>query len=238
MTNSDLIDALHSIDSSINYNRWLYKSIEQDLRCAERVLDVGSGIGSIGQYLGEDGAKEIILSDTCEKMLNSLNERFNHLSNYQVTKLDITGEELSSSVQLESVDAITCINVLEHIKEDTKALQNMRSLLRPSGRLLLIVPAVSWLYGSLDALAGHHRRYERKELNKKLNENGYIVEEQRFMNFFGIFTWYLAGKILKQNKFNNTTNRSLDKLVPFLEFIERYLRFPIGQSIITCCKKV
>ncbi|MBI4430272.1 MAG: class I SAM-dependent methyltransferase [Candidatus Omnitrophica bacterium] len=237
MATNDLIDTLYSIDSSTNYNRWLYKSIEQDLRCAKQVLDVGSGIGSIGQYLGEDGVKQVILSDHCEKMLDLLKLRFNHLSNYRIAKLDISEQHMCRSVPIESIDAITCINVLEHIKADAEALQNMRRLLSPGGRLLLIVPALSWLYGTLDKLGEHYRRYDREELNEKLNKSGFVVEKQRCINFFGIFTWYLAGKILKQNNFNKGANRLLDKFIPFLEFIERYWRFPIGQSIVTCCKK-
>ena len=237
MTTSDLLDALYSIDSSTNYNRWLYKTIEQDLQGARQVLDVGSGIGSIGQYLGEDRAKQIILSDNCEKMLHLLKMRFGHLSNYQIIKLNIM-EDMCRPVPFKSVDAITCINVLEHIKADAKALENMRQLLRPGGKLLLIVPALSWLYGTLDQLAGHYRRYERVELNRKLEKCGLAIKKQRCINFFGMFTWYLAGKVLRQNRFSDKTNQFLDKLVPFLEWIEQWWRFPIGQSIVTCCQKV
>lgn len=238
MGTNELMEALQSVDLSTNYNRWLYKSIERNIQNAGCVLDVGSGIGSIGRYLGEDGIKQVILSDNCEEMIDLLKSRFRHLLNYQVVKLDIVGEDVRDSALCGKVDAITCINVLEHINEDAKALKNMSLLLRPGGKLLLIVPALGRLYGTLDKLAGHYRRYERGEFNKQLGNSGFVIKEQRFMNFFGIFTWYVAGRMLKQAKFNDKTNRALDKIVPFLEIIDRYLRFPMGQSIVTCCQKV
>src|SRR5579864_7842998 len=43
----------------------------------------------------------------------------------------------------QSFDLITSISVIEHIREDTEAIRNIWSLLKPGGRLLLSVPCVS-----------------------------------------------------------------------------------------------
>ena len=50
--------------------------------------------------------------------------------------------------------------VLEHIDDDALALKQWREYLRPSGWLLLSVPAHQDQYGAADELVGHYRRYD------------------------------------------------------------------------------
>ena len=42
-----------------------------------------------------------------------------------------------------SFDLVTCISVLEHIPDDTKAIESMWAALRPGGRLLLTLPCMA-----------------------------------------------------------------------------------------------
>ena len=51
--------------------------------------------------------------------------------------------------------------MLEHIPDDARALACIHRLLAPGGRLLLLVPAERYLYGTLDRALGHYRRYQR-----------------------------------------------------------------------------
>ncbi|MCX7809021.1 MAG: class I SAM-dependent methyltransferase, partial [Deltaproteobacteria bacterium] len=67
------------------------------------------------------------------------------------------------------VDTVVCINVLEHIQDDEKALAAVGASLDDHGRLLLLVPAHPWLYGSVDEGVGHCRRYTKNELIHKLS---------------------------------------------------------------------
>ena len=53
-------------------------------------------------------------------------------------------------------DTVICSNVLEHIEDDVRALRNIRTLLKPGGRLLLYVPATPRLYCAIDRHVGHH----------------------------------------------------------------------------------
>ena len=59
-------------------------------------------------------------------------------------------------------DSCVCLNVLEHIEDDRRALENMASVLTPSGVIVLLVPASNALYGPIDRNLGHFRRYTRK----------------------------------------------------------------------------
>jgi predicted SAM-dependent methyltransferase len=66
--------------------------------------------------------------------------------------------------------------VLEHIEDDRAALSRVHDLLRPSGLLLLSVPAHESLFGPSDVFAGHYRRYDRAKLIALLEESRFGVQ--------------------------------------------------------------
>src|SRR5207302_1798418 len=61
-------------------------------------------------------------------------------------------------------DLIVCMNVLEHIEDDYRALRHMLSLLRPGGTLFLLVPSHDLLYSDFDRASGHYRRYSKARM--------------------------------------------------------------------------
>jgi hypothetical protein len=121
---------------------------------------------------------------------------------------------------------------LEHIEGDIGALRRMRDMLKPGGRVVILVPALSCLYGTLDACHGHQRRYTRETLKTKMQSAGFHIEAWRYMNIFGVLTWFLAGRVLKQRKFSEKACYQLDKIVPLLRGIERWFCLPWGQSLV------
>jgi SAM-dependent methyltransferase len=73
-------------------------------------------------------------------------------------------------------DLVGLFDVLEHVPEDDRLLQQIRGLLRPAGVLLITVPARKSLWSYFDEASGHCRRYELDELRRKLEQAGYQVE--------------------------------------------------------------
>jgi SAM-dependent methyltransferase len=57
---------------------------------------------------------------------------------------DITAprEEIAHRLPLTSFDLVLCMNVLEHLFEPVRALDNMLEVLRPGGYLVVVTPAV------------------------------------------------------------------------------------------------
>ena len=74
----------------------------------------------------------------------------------------------------------------------------MTAVLEPGGRLILIVPALARLYGTLDENLHHFRRYEKPELEQKIRDAGFVMEDCRFLNRPGILGWYVNGRILRR----------------------------------------
>lgn len=61
-------------------------------------------------------------------------------------------------------DVVCAFDVLEHIEDQNKAMQQWLRWLSPGGRLILSVPAHRHRWGAGDEWAGHWRRYDRQDL--------------------------------------------------------------------------
>ena len=62
------------------------------------------------------------------------------------------------------MDSILYIDVMEHIAEDRQEMAKAAEKLRPGGHLIVLAPALQWLFSPFDAAIGHHRRYSKKSL--------------------------------------------------------------------------
>jgi len=227
---STLFYALNIIQESRRYNQWICSFIEPYLSGV--VLDIGSGLGDIASLFIRPQVDEVILSDCDEGLVERLRERKFSLQKYHVVVLDITQDEAALQFNKKRVDTITCVNVLEHIENDLAVLKRFRDMLGPGGRAVILVPAMACLYGTLDSCHGHLRRYNKEALKVKMQLAGFDIEYSRYMNFFGVFTWFLAGRVLKQKKFSVKTCYQLDKIVPLLRWLEQWFSPPWGQSLV------
>jgi len=72
-------------------------------------------------------------------------------------------------------DLIGAFDVVEHIKSDSLAIENMAAALKDGGSLLLTVPQHQWLWSQADEYACHERRYSKKQLVDLVNGTGLDV---------------------------------------------------------------
>jgi SAM-dependent methyltransferase len=167
-----------------------------------------------------------------------LHERFDGQDNVRVLEGDILNRYVVQDLAAERLDTVVCVNVLEHIAEDVAALRSMNDLLQPGGRLIVFVPALPMLYGSLDAQVGHVRRYRRRELRDKVADVGFTVERCRFFNSVGAASWLVAGRVRRQQEIRANDVRIYDRVfVPVLARAERLIPPPVGQSLVIVGRK-
>ncbi len=79
-------------------------------------------------------------------------------------------------------DAVFLFDVLEHVDEESKALSEIRRVLRPGGKLLVTVPAFMFLFGLQDEVSEHKRRYRRRPLVDLLRRSGFQVDYASYFN--------------------------------------------------------
>lgn len=83
-----------------------------------------------------------------------------------------------------SVDLLTAFDVLEHLDDDMQALDEFKRILRPTGLLLVTVPAYRFLWSEHDEALMHRRRYTASELHVKLTRSNFRVLGRSYAVFF------------------------------------------------------
>lgn len=128
--------------------------------------------------------------------------------------------------------------MLEHIEDDLRALSQMHALLIPRGRLVLLVPAFQFLYGSVDRALGHYRRYTRKDLLPTIQRAGFFIERSFYMNVVGMAGWFWNNRIIKRTEESGKQIGVFDRYIaPLAEFTERLVPPPAGLSLIAVGRK-
>ena len=67
------------------------------------------------------------------------------------------------------------LDVLEHIKNDEEFIKQAKRLLKLNGFYLINVPAKMKLFDNDDIYYGHYRRYEKEDLIRLLENNGFEI---------------------------------------------------------------
>jgi SAM-dependent methyltransferase len=109
---------------------------------------------------------------------------------------------------------VVCLNVVEHVEDDLGALRNIRGALGPGGRAIILVPQDQEVYGTLDEVLGHYRRYSAAELRERMEAAGFEVERVFEFNRVTRPGWWLNGRVLKRRSFGRMQLRVFDALVP------------------------
>ena len=130
-------------------------------------------------------------------------------------------------------DAVVLMNVLEHIKDDHAVLAELKQYLAPGGRIVVLVPACQWAFGSTDARLGHYRRYSKAYARPLVAGLQLELEKMRYYNFVGLWGWWWNARCARRESQSDAQIRVFDGwIVPVLSRLERYLAPPVGQSLL------
>lgn len=139
------------------------------------MIEIGCGNGSVLQFLKSKGIN-IEGGDLFLEALQFCRKRVD-VPLYQLNALNtpfVDGQ----------YDVVGLFDVIEHINDDEAVLREMYRICKPDGRLILTVPANKWLWSYFDVSSCHKRRYSKKELYRKLQRAGFVVEKISFYVFF------------------------------------------------------
>ena len=131
------------------------------------------------------------------------------------------------------------MNVLEHIAKDIDELATARSTIKDDGTIVIFVPALPVLYGSMDAISSHYRRYRKKELLAVISAANMTAERIFYFDSIGIIPYWLSYKVLNKKTLGGSTVKLYDKLViPASLAFSRMTKNKIyGKNLIVIAKK-
>lgn len=225
------METLCAIDGLRRYNAWLWQRISPYV--GERVFEAGCGTGTFTRYLAS--RERVICADVDGHYVAIVRHRYAERPHISVEQADLSSPDWPAFSD-EGIDTVLCMNVLEHLPDDAYVLARFFEVLEPDGRLVILVPAHPWLYGTIDAAIGHHRRYEGEPLRELLGRCGFEVERVDYLNPLGIVGWFLNGRILKRTTVPDRQARLYDTLFPFLPK-RRILSLPWGLSLLAVARK-
>jgi glycosyltransferase involved in cell wall biosynthesis len=223
---------LTAVAKANRYNRYLLKKVQSFL--GQRVMEAGAGIGNLsGFFLNRE---RLLLVDYEPLYIARLNDRYGHLANTRVVQGDLTKASDFEQWRDERLDTIFCSNVVEHLEDDRAVLENFHDVLAPGGHCIVIVPAEPKLYTQVDAELGHHRRYTRDELVRKMEAAGFELAHALQFNRFGAIAWWISGNILRRRHLSPSQMIWFDRLLWFAKCFE-IVPFVPGMSLIVVGRK-
>ena len=223
-------DVLEDLIDARNYRRWLVGLALPYL--GDDPLEVGSGLGHYAAEWAAAGMPRFTASEADPSRLQALSERFAGDPAVRVRELAVPITETAAH------SAVVAYNVLEHVPDDVGALRAFGGLLRPGGRVVLVVPAFPSAMSEFDRAIGHQRRYRRRTLRAAAEAAGLQVEVLHHVNWVGLLAWYVHVKGLRTPPQGGFTLQVFDRvLVPVLWRLERRFPPPFGQSLFLVARR-
>ena len=222
-----------AIAEANRYTNWIVSQFTPYLGAS--TVEIGIGHGSYIDRLA-DGRRYAGLDIDPEAVAEAQRKYPSHT----FICADLSDAQFAQRVK-DRFDSVVCCNVLEHIAEDQPAVQSLAQLLTRDGHLLLFVPALPALYGDLDRLAGHYRRYTRQALVTLMDRAQLEILELRYFNPLGGVGWWL-NRALRHQSLNatavNTQIRTFDKWgVPISRMLDPLCRRVFGQSLLCIARR-
>jgi len=202
-----------------------------------RLLDVGSGTGANLKRLEKYGdATGVDISEEAVKFCQL--RRCKHVLHIGAGNLPFGDNKF---------DAVTVLDVIEHIDDDCMALCEYYRVTKDKGIVLITVPAHRFLWGSQDVASGHKRRYVAAGLKDKVQRAGFSIEKMTYFETF-FFPFVFLSQI-KEKLIKNITGKSKsviwvrghtcfeNKLLGFIFSLEaRFLeRFDFRYGVLLLC---
>jgi SAM-dependent methyltransferase len=210
-----------------NYYRWLLNQFRPYL--GAHVVEIGAGIGTFSAaLLNEPVVRTLTLVEPAANHVAVLRPRFRDDARVRVVQGYFDEGTLDASA-----DSVVLVNVLEHVASDAALVRAIARSVTANGTLLLFVPALPFLYGTLDREFGHVRRYTRPALRALLHGAGFRHSRIHYVNAAGAAAWFLTGKLLRRRTLAPASVAWYDRwIVPWLLGFERYIAPPFGQSLL------
>jgi SAM-dependent methyltransferase len=139
-------------------------------------------------------------------------------------------------------DLIVATDVIEHLDDDRRALAELRRVAAAHGRLVVTVPAYSWLWSRHDESLHHRRRYTVARLAERMRAAGWEPRLETYF-FSALLPGVAAVRALRRGDSNGAGRSDLELTSPWLSrvlelpsraearLIERGVRLPAGVSV-------
>lgn len=224
------VDNLDIMETAKNYNSSIVTLIEKYLFTEGReakVLDFGAGSGLFAKLLTDHNTKVVAV------------EQDSYL--LDVLKLkSIAAYKSIDDVPAEGFEYAYSLNVLEHIKDDQKAIDQIYYRLNKGGKIFVYVPAFMLLYSTMDEKVGHYRRYTKQSLQDLFPNDKWKIHKSGYCDVLG-FLVSLVYRFIG-NKSGNIDKKSLfifDRFIfPINKLLDPFFSGLLGKNVYLVASKL
>ena len=239
--------ATYAVEAEIERDHWwfvgrrrLFSAILGKLGLASdaAVLDIGTSTGANLRLLRELGFSGAIGLDSSVDAIEFCKAK-------GLGAVDF-GDACSLPYADNRFDLVVATDVIEHVDQDGRALDEIRRVLKPGGYALVTVPAFPSLWGSQDVVAHHKRRYRMMPLRDRVVKSGLSVDQSFYFNFLLFVPIWAARQVIRlwhlrlasEGEVNTPLlNRILGAIFLLDIGIAPLLRPPFGVSILALARK-
>ncbi len=229
-------------DLTPELDRFQFSLFRQSL--GPRVLEVGGGGGRLTELVLESGtAAEFVSIEPSDHFYGILAARYSHSE--KVTVLKCTTTEIQERYA-GHFDCVYSVHVMEHIEDDRAFLRECLHLARPGGAVVVLVPALQFLYSDLDRNIGHYRRYSKRSLRELTDGLDAAIEKLQYNNFLGVLASAYYVKFRKLDYQKSSQSRAAffrlyglysRYVVPVVAALERVVHPPVGLNLTLILRK-
>ena len=139
-------------------------------------------------------------------------------------------------------DVVIATDVIEHLDDDRRALAELRRVTAPGGRLVVTVPAYTWLWSRHDESLHHRRRYTAGRLSAQMASAGWTPRVETYF-FTALLPGVAAVRAFRRGEGNGDGESDLSLTSPRVgrllelpsrgeaKLIERGVNLPAGVSV-------
>jgi len=217
---------LEIFDKAIIFQKYIYFLTKKFLK--NKTLEVGAGLGSFTRNYFKE-INDVSVTEIDQNNFEILKDKFKN------NQINIFSEKIQNIEG--KFETIIYLNVLEHIENDLKEIDDALSKISKGGYLIIVVPAHQKLYSNFDREIGHFRRYD-----KKFFERNYInasVEKLVYIDAMGYFLYYLNKVIFSKETYPSTLKVQIwDKIfTPITILVDFFLGYKFGKNVLCILKK-
>lgn len=224
------------------------KLIEQILadKKPSRLLEIGCGTGETLTFLKKLFPKAELYGVDLSSLAVEYAKSRNHLNIFKADAIKLPFKN-------NYYDLILFLDVLEHIKNDQKAVNEALRVLKPKGIIVITSPAMKFIWSYHDKMLGHERRYNLNEITNLATKAGLEVYYINYFNFF-LSPFIILVRLITKLKFTKrffkkanftyysiVDKKYLNTLLKFIFISEikllKYVKLPFGVSAVAVLVK-
>lgn len=214
----DKLDKILSKTGDLNFRRRILTMLEYlDIKDSDHILDMGCGEGFYTMIFSELYECKVTAADYDDHILDMARKWIKESNRVKIVKADICNLDFPDN----TFNKIVCTEVLEHIDDDEKAVQELYRVLKPGGVLAATVPNKNYPFvwdplnkvreglglGHFDPKNGlwggiwaydHKRLYLPEDFRLLFESHKFKVEEIKVLTHYGVPFNHLVLYIGKQ----------------------------------------